>query len=109
MVAEAYIYDALRTPRGRGKKSGSLYEVVPVELLATLLRTLQRRHELDTSQIDDVIMGCVTPLGDQGADIARTAVLFANWDVDVPAGRNSSWPEASSPCPAFLWVLTAGR
>ncbi|UCC51158.1 MAG: acetyl-CoA C-acetyltransferase [Anaerolineaceae bacterium] len=84
MVAEAYIYDALRTPRGRGKKSGSLYEVVPVELLATLLRTLQRRHELDTSQIDDVIMGCVTPLGDQGADIARTAVLFANWDVDVP-------------------------
>ena len=84
MVTEAYIYDALRTPRGRGKKTGSLYEVVPIELLATLLRTLQQRHELDTSQVDDVILGCVTPLGDQGADIARTAVLYADWDIDIP-------------------------
>lgn len=75
MENEAYIFDAIRTPRGRGKKSGALYGVSPVELLAVLFRTMQQRHELDTSQIDDVILGCVTPIGDQGADIARTAVL----------------------------------
>ncbi|MDX1416011.1 MAG: acetyl-CoA C-acetyltransferase, partial [Candidatus Promineifilaceae bacterium] len=68
----------------RGKKNGSLYEVVPVELLAQLLRELQARHELDTSQVEDVVLGCVTPLGDQGADIARTAVLYADWHVDIP-------------------------
>jgi acetyl-CoA C-acetyltransferase len=84
MDREAYIFDALRTPRGRGKKTGSLYEVVPVELLATLFKELQMRHDLDTSQVDDVVLGCVTPLGDQGADIARTAVLYADWDVDIP-------------------------
>jgi acetyl-CoA C-acetyltransferase len=84
MVTEAYIFDALRTPRGRGKKNGALYEVVPVELLATLLKELQQRHNLDTTQVDDVVMGCVTPLGDQGADIARTAVLYADWHVDIP-------------------------
>lgn len=84
MEREAYIFEALRTPRGRGKKSGSLHEVVPIELLATLLRALQQRHDLDTSQIDDIVLGCVTPLGDQGADIARTAALYADWGVGVP-------------------------
>ena len=84
MEREAYIFDALRTPRGRGKKSGSLYEVAPIELLATLLKDLQKRHNLDTSQVDDVVLGCVTPLGDQGANIARTAVLYADWDIDIP-------------------------
>ena len=84
MAREAYIFDALRTPRGRGKKTGSLYEVVPIELLATLFRELQKRHDLDTSQVDDVVLGCVTPIGDQGADIARTAVLYADWDVNIP-------------------------
>ncbi len=84
MNKEAYIFEALRTPRGRGKITGSLYEVAPVELLATLFRELQGRHDLDTSLVDDVVLGCVTPLGDQGADIARTAVLYSNWDVDLP-------------------------
>ncbi len=84
MATEAYIYDALRTPRGRGKSNGALYEVAPVDLLATLLREMQQRHQLDTSEVDDVVIGCVTPLGDQGADIARTAVLYAGWDVDIP-------------------------
>lgn len=84
MSGEAYIFEAIRTPRGRGKQSGSLHEVPPVELLATLLREMQLRHDLDTSQVNDVVLGCVTPLGDQGADIARTAVLYAGWDVDVP-------------------------
>jgi len=84
MPHEAYIYDAIRTPRGRGKKNGSLYEVPPIELLRTLFQELQQRHDLDTSQVDDVVLGCVAPIGDQGADIARTAVLYAGWDVSVP-------------------------
>jgi acetyl-CoA C-acetyltransferase len=83
-MQEAYIFDALRTPRGKGKKNGSLHEVVPVELVATLLKKLQQRHNLDTSQVDDIVLGCVTPIGDQGADIARTAVLYADWHVDTP-------------------------
>lgn len=84
MPNEAYIFDAIRTPRGRGKKSGSLYEVTPIDLVATLLTELQTRYDLDTSQVDDVALGCVTPIGEQGADIARTAALYAGWDVDTP-------------------------
>ncbi len=84
MSKEAFIFDAIRTPRGRGKASGSLSNVPPIELISGLLQDLQRRNQLDTSQVDDVILGCVTPIGEQGADIARTAVLNAEWDVDVP-------------------------
>lgn len=84
MTSEAYIFDAIRTPRGKGKQSGSLYEVKPIDLLTTLFRELQNRHDLDTSQVDDVVLGCVTPIGDQGGDIARTAVLDADWDIGVP-------------------------
>ena len=83
-MTEAYIFDAIRTPRGKGKASGSLYEVTPIDLVASLMKELERRHDLDTSQVDDVILGCVTPIGDQGADIARTAALYADWHVDVP-------------------------
>jgi acetyl-CoA C-acetyltransferase len=79
-MAEAMIFDALRTPRGKGKKDGSLYEVKPVSLLSGILRELQARHDLDTSAVDDVVMGCVTPIGDQGGDIAKTAALAAGWD-----------------------------
>ena len=84
MPNEAYIFDAIRTPRGKGKKSGSLYEVAPIELVTTLLTELQARNDLDTSQVDDIVLGCVTPVGEQGADIARTAALYADWDVDTP-------------------------
>jgi acetyl-CoA C-acetyltransferase len=84
MTNEAYIFDAIRTPRGKGKKSGSLYEVTPINLVTTLLSEMQRRHDLDTSQVDDIVLGCVTPVGEQGADIARTAALYADWDVDTP-------------------------
>lgn len=84
MSREAIIFDAIRTPRGRGKASGSLSSVPPIRLISGLLQELQRRNDLDTSQVDDVILGCVTPIGEQGADIARTAVLNAEWDVDVP-------------------------
>ncbi|MBP6471966.1 MAG: acetyl-CoA C-acetyltransferase [Chloroflexi bacterium] len=83
-MPEAYIFDALRTPRGKGKSSGSLYEVTPIDLVASLMREMQQRHDLDTSQVDDVVLGCVTPVGDQGADIARTASIYADWHVDVP-------------------------
>ena len=79
----AYIYDAVRTPRGRGKKSGSLYEVKPVELLAACLTALQQRNNLPTSEVEDVLIGCVTPTGDQGGNIAKTAVLYAGWSETV--------------------------
>ena len=83
MTTEAYIFDAIRTPRARGKSSGSLNEVKPVTLLAGLLEELVSRHQFDTAQVDDIVMGCVTPIGDQGADIAKTAALVAGWDDNV--------------------------
>jgi len=84
MSNDAFIYDAIRTPRGRGKSSGSLHEVKPVALVAGLLRELASRNNLtDTSLVDDVVLGCVTAVGDQGADIAKVASLAAGWDEDV--------------------------
>ncbi len=82
-MTEAYIFDAVRTPRGKGKKDGALYSVKPVQLVAGLLNALQARNDLDTSQVDDIVLGCVTPVGDQGADIAKTAAMVADWDVSV--------------------------
>ncbi|MCO5105944.1 MAG: acetyl-CoA C-acetyltransferase [Burkholderiaceae bacterium] len=82
-MAEAFVYEAIRTPRGRGKSSGSLHEVKPVRLLTTLMHEMQRRHDLDTSQVEDVVVGCVTPVGDQGAVIPKTAALAAGWDLKV--------------------------
>ncbi|MDP3814672.1 acetyl-CoA C-acetyltransferase [Pseudomonas sp.] len=82
-MTEAFIFDALRTPRGKGKKDGALYSVQPVDLIAGLLKALQARNNLDTSQVDDIVLGCVTPVGDQGADIAKTAAMLADWDVSV--------------------------
>jgi len=78
-MTDAFIYDHLRTPRGKGKKDGGLHQATPVWLLRTLLQALQQRHALDTSRVDDLVLGCVTPVGEQGADIARTAVLDAGW------------------------------
>ena len=78
-MTEAYIYDAVRTPRGKGKKDGGLHQATPIWLLRTLLQALQQRNRLDTSLVDDVVLGCVTPVGEQGSDIARTAVLDAGW------------------------------
>ncbi|NQD94493.1 acetyl-CoA C-acetyltransferase, partial [Pseudomonas sp. CrR25] len=82
-MTEAFIFDAVRTPRGKGKKDGALYSVKPVNLVAGLLDALQSRNKLDTSQVDDIVLGCVTPVGDQGADIAKTAAMVADWDVSV--------------------------
>jgi acetyl-CoA C-acetyltransferase len=82
-MSDAYIYDHCRTPRGKGKKDGRLHQATPVWLLSTLLRSLQQRNGLDTALVDDVVLGCVTPVGEQGADIARTAVLDAEWAMTV--------------------------
>jgi acetyl-CoA C-acetyltransferase len=82
-MTEALIFDAVRTPRGKGKPDGALYSVKPVNLVAGLLDALQQRNQLDTRQVDDIVLGCVTPVGDQGADIAKTAALVADWDVSV--------------------------
>ncbi|MCV2220570.1 acetyl-CoA C-acetyltransferase [Pseudomonas mercuritolerans] len=82
-MTEALIFDALRTPRGKGKADGALHSVKPVNLVAGLLNALQARTALDTSQVDDVVLGCVTPIGDQGSDIAKTTVQVADWDVSV--------------------------
>ncbi|WP_439478616.1 acetyl-CoA C-acetyltransferase [Brevundimonas sp.] len=82
-MAEAYIYDAVRTPRGKGKKDGSLHEITGLSLATQVLEALRDRNDLDTSKVDDVILGCVTPVGELGADIARTAVLSAGWAQTV--------------------------
>ena len=82
-MTQALIFDAIRTPRGKGKADGALYSVKPVNLVAGLLTALARRSDLDTRQVDDIVLGCVTPVGDQGADIAKTAALVADWDVSV--------------------------
>ncbi len=83
MSNTAYIYDAVRTPRSKGKAGGSLYEVKPIDLGAGLLIELQSRHDLDTSYVDDVVMGCVTPIGEQGSDVAKMIVQNAGWDESV--------------------------
>lgn len=82
-MPEAYIYDAVRTPRGKGKKDGSLHQVTPIHLLGNMLDAIRTRNDLDTAKVDDVVIGCVTPVGEQGADIARIAVLYAGWDESV--------------------------
>lgn len=83
MSNTAYIYDAVRTPRSKGKKDGTLHEVKPIDLGAGLLRALQQRNDLDTSYVDDVVMGCVSPVGEQGSDIAKMVVQNADWDESV--------------------------
>jgi acetyl-CoA C-acetyltransferase len=83
-VTDCFIYDAVRTPRGRGKKDGALHEVTALELATQSLKAIRERNRLDTAELDDVILGCVDPVGEQGADIARAAVLKAGFDQTVP-------------------------
>jgi acetyl-CoA C-acetyltransferase len=83
-MTDAFIFDHVRTPRGRGKADGSLHEVTPANLAAQVLASLRDRNELDTAQVDDVVFGCVSPVGEQGSCIARTAVLYADYDQGVP-------------------------
>ncbi|RTL67898.1 MAG: acetyl-CoA C-acetyltransferase [Hyphomicrobiales bacterium] len=82
-MAEAYIYDAVRTPRGRGKSDGSLHEVTALHLATTVLQAVRDRNNLDTALVDDVVLGCVAPVKEQGSDIARLAVLNADYAESV--------------------------
>ena len=83
-MTDAYIFDAIRTPRGIGKKTGSLHQLAPIKLASKTLKKLQERNNLDTSYLDDVVLGCVHPVFEQGSDIARLSVLDADYDESVP-------------------------
>lgn len=83
-MPDAFIYDHVRTPRGRGKLDGALHEITPVQLAAQTLGAIRDRNELDTSLVDDVVLGVVSPVGEQGADIARIAALVAGYAESVP-------------------------
>ena len=84
-MTEAYIYDAVRTPRGKGRKDGSLHEITPIQLATQVLQALRDRTGIDTADVDDVVLGCVAPVGEQGSDIARVAVLNADY-AETTAG-----------------------
>ena len=83
-MADAYIYDHVRSPRGKGRPNGALHEVTPIDLATQILGAIRDRSELDTSRIDDVVFGCVSPVGEQGSVIPRLAVLNADYDLSVP-------------------------
>jgi acetyl-CoA C-acetyltransferase len=85
MAHDALIFDAIRTPRGKGKPGGSLYEVKPIDLLVNLMEAMKQRNDLDTSRVEDLVIACGEPVGEQGQDIARTAVTYSSWD-DATAG-----------------------
>ena len=84
-MAEAFIYDTVRTPRGRGRKDGKLHEITPVQLATQVLAAVRDRTGIDTADVDDVVLGCVAPVGEQGSDIARVAVLNADY-AETTAG-----------------------
>src|ERR1700760_2049512 len=84
-MTEAFVYDAIRTPRGRGKNTGSLHATKPISLVVGLLDELRKRNPaLAPAAVEDVILGCVSPVGEQGADIARTAALAAGYEASGP-------------------------
>lgn len=83
-MPDAFIYDTVRTPRGRGKADGALHEVTALNLAAQALGAIRDRNDLDTAQLDDVVMGCVDPVGEAGGDIARAAALVAGFGDSVP-------------------------
>lgn len=83
-MIDAYIFDHVRSPRGKGRSNGALHEVTPINLAAQVLTAIRERNDLDTSKLDDVILGCTAPVGEQGSDIARLAVLNADFDQSVP-------------------------
>lgn len=87
MTEAAYVYSALRTPRSKGKADGTLHEVKPINLVTTLLDEMQQRHDLDTSRVDDVMLGCVAPVMEQGAVLPKIALQKAGWDESVPGAQ----------------------
>lgn len=87
MTETAYIYDAIRTPRSKGKPDGTLHEVKPIDLVTTLLSEMQTRHDLDTSRVDDLMMGCVAPVMEQGAVLPKIALQKAGWSEKVAGAQ----------------------
>jgi acetyl-CoA C-acetyltransferase len=85
MTTEAYIYDAIRTPRGKGKPGGSLYEVKPIDLITNLLESMKERNDLDTSKVEDLLVATGEPVNEQGMNIAKTALVYSSWS-DVTTG-----------------------
>jgi acetyl-CoA C-acetyltransferase len=83
-MADAFIYDHVRTPRGRGRADGALHSITPISLASQVLAALRERSSVDTALVDDVVLGCVTPVGEQGADIARVAAIHAGYSESVP-------------------------
>ena len=90
METEAWIIDAVRSPRGKGKENGALHNVHPQRILAQVLNALRDRNGFDTANVDDVVMGCGAGSGDHSMDIARMAALDAGWSLDAPAGPRPS-------------------
>jgi len=82
-MTDAYIFDHVRSPRGRGKKEGSLHSVTPVDLLTQMLVALRERNDFDVTAVDDVITGCVTAVGEQGGDIGRFAAIMADYGYSI--------------------------
>lgn len=82
-MTEAYIYDAIRTPRGKGKEGGGLHELQPIQLLSQLFAAVISRQQLPNDALDDVVLGCVTQVGEQGGNIAKVAALYAGLDSRV--------------------------
>ena len=101
-MKEAYIYDALRSPRGKGKVDGSLHEISAVKLSAKILNTLKNRNSLDTTLVEDVIWGNVTQVGEQGGCLARSAVLLSSFDEKVAKGG------AENALPSQRWCSAHG-
>ena len=87
MNRPVYIFDAIRTPRSKGKADGSLHEIKPVDLVCGLLSEMQQRHDLDTSRVDDVLLGCVSPVMEQGAVLPKIALQKARWSTSVPGAQ----------------------
>ena len=84
MATDAYVFDAVRTPRGKGKKDGALHSVKPVDLVVTLMHALQERNPgLKTEEVEDIVLGIVSPVGDQGAVLPKTAAIKAGWATEV--------------------------
>ena len=83
-MSDAYIYDAVRTPRGKGKKDGSLHEITPVQLATQVLEAVRDRNNIDSSYVEDIAFGCVSPVGEQGSVITRTAILNAGYAQTTP-------------------------
>ena len=85
MSNDAFIYDAIRTPRGKGKPGGALYEVKPIDLITNLLEEMKSRHDLDTTQVEDLVLATGEPVREQGQNIAKTALVYSSWD-DITTG-----------------------